>query len=481
LQKSSTLSENDAELRLERALWQKHCRSDLTAWATEALRAYGETPARHHAFLLRELETVARGEVDRLMIFMPPGSAKTRYASIVFPAWMMAQRVGVDMIGASHTGDYAEDLSLQLIRLIQENSDTLGYKLLNDSRKLWRTDKRGQYRAAGANGAITGRRADLVLIDDPIKGREDADSEIMRDKVWGWYRAEVVTRLKPRARIVLIQTRWHQDDLAGRILNSSRASEWHVIELPAFAGENDPIGRAPGEALWPEWEDRVALERKRDEVGPREWSALFQQRPTPLEGALFRPAQIQVLDAPPVCVATVRAWDLAATSAALGGNPDWTRGLKLGRTQNGGYVILDLVSMRGGPDEVLAAVVNTAKLDGKTVKIRLPEDPGQAGKQQTLYYGRHLAGYMVTNDRETGDKVTRASPVASQVNIGNVAMVRASWNLELRDELIDFPNGLHDDIVDALSGAFGVVGLGLQGIRISPEAMSRFATRVVHR
>lgn len=481
MSQSSTLSENDAELRLERALWQKHCRSDLTAWATEALAPYGETPARHHAFLLHELEAVARGDIDRLMVFMPPGSAKTRYGSIVFPSWMLAQRAGIDMIGASHTGDYAEDLSLQLIRLIQENSDTLGYKLLNDSRKLWRTDKRGQYRAAGANGSITGRRADLVVIDDPIKGREEADSEVMRDKVWKWYRAEVVTRLKPRARIVLIQTRWHHDDLAGRLLNSPRAADWRVIELPAFAGENDPLGREPGEALWPEWEDKQALERKREEVGPREWSALFMQRPTPTEGALFKPAMLQVLDAAPHCLATVRAWDLAATDAAQGGNPDWTRGLKFGRTQNGGYVILDLASMRGGPDEVLAAIKNTADLDGRTVKVRIPQDPGQAGKQQAQHITKYLSGHTVIADRETGDKVTRANPVASQVNIGNIAMVRAHWNRELIEELADFPNGIHDDIVDALSGAFGVVGLGQKGIVISPEAMSRFATRVVHR
>jgi len=446
-------------LRLERALWQKHCRSDLTAWATEALRAYGETPARHHAFLLRELETVARGEVDRLMIFMPPGSAKTRYASIVFPAWMMAQRVGVDMIGASHTGDYAEDLSLQLIRLIQENSDTLGYKLLNDSRKLWRTDKRGQYRAAGANGAITGRRADLVLIDDPIKGREDADSEIMRDKVWGWYRAEVVTRLKPRARIVLIQTRWHQDDLAGRILNSSRASEWHVIELPAFAGENDPIGRAPGEALWPEWEDKPALLRRRNTVGERAWSALYQQSPRPIVGNLFKTASIDMVDISPARddSMVVRAWDLAATAATDGSDPDWTAGVKLMRDHKGHFTVLDVVRMRGTPREVEEAIAEAARIDGNSIAIGLPEDPGQAGKHQATYLAAQLAGHRISTSRETGSKVTRAAPVASQVEAHNFAMLRASWNHGFLEELRDFPFGRKDDQVDALSRAFNML------------------------
>jgi predicted phage terminase large subunit-like protein len=445
------------------------------AWAIEALTPYGEVPARHHAFLLRELETVALGETDRLMVFMPPGSAKTRYASIVFPAWMLAQRIGVDMIGASYNGDYANDLSGQIIRLIQENTETLGYRLISDSRQLWRTNNRGQYRAAGAGGGITGRRADLFVIDDPIKGREDADSEIIREKVWKWYRAEVVTRLKPKARIILIQTRWHHDDLAGRLLNSPRAGDWRVVELPAFAEADDALGRKPGEPLWPEWEDREALERKREEVGPREWASLFQQRPTPTEGALFKVLMLQTLDAAPICSAMVRSWDLAGTEAKRGSNPDYTVGLKMGRTPVGQYVIPDIVRLRGGPDEVLAAIVNTAKADGKMVTVRLPEDPGQAGKQQVLHLTRALAGYRVVSDRESGNKEVRAGPVASQVNIGNVAVVRAPWNATFREELADFAAGTYDDQVDALSGAFGVIGLGDMPMRISETATRRAA------
>ncbi len=431
-------------------------------------------PARHHAFLLNELSAVTRGDIDRLMVFMPPGSAKTYYASIIFPAWFLAQDIGTDLIGASYNAEYAEGISLRIMRLIQEHSDCLGYDLVGTSRQLWYTNKRGQYRAAGAGSGITGRRADLVIIDDPIKGREDADSEVIRDKVWGWYRAEVIPRLKPGARIILIQTRWHHDDLAGRLLaeQETGADQWRVINLPALAEKNDQLGRAPGEVLWPEWEDAAAMERKRVAVGPREWASLYQQRPTPDEGALFKVAMLGIAETEPPCQQYVRAWDLAATTKKTS---DWTVGLKLGRTAVGSYVIADVLRFRGNPDEVEAAILNTARLDGRACTVRIPDEPGEAGKYLTLHLTRALAGFNVRADRETGDKATRATPVASQVNAGNLQMVRAAWNMQLREELALFPLGLHDDVVDALSAAFGVLGIGRPGLHINPAALARFA------
>ena len=430
------------------------------AWTIEALRPYDQTPARHHAFLLRELEQVANGTTDRLMVFMPPGSAKTRYASIMFPSWMLAQRSGIDMIGASYNGEYAEWISEQLMRVIRENAAILGYSLLNDSKKFWSTTNRGQYRAAGAQGGITGRRADLVVLDDPIKGREDADSLTIREKVWSWYRAEVITRLKPGGRIVLIQTRWHPDDLAGRLLAAAEAGgdQWRVINLPAIAEQNDQLGRQPGEALWPEWEDQAALERKRLSVGDREWSALFQQRPAPREGTLFKRENFVILPAAPTTHGSIiRAWDLAATDAMHGSNPDYTVGMKIQRDPNGRIIVLDVIRFRGGPSQVEQTIVNTAHQDGAGVRIGLPQDPGQAGKQQIAYLTKQLAGFTVSSSPESGSKETRAMPLASQVEVGNVALVQAPWKDILLDELADFPAGSHDDQVDAFSRGFAML------------------------
>lgn len=230
-----------------------------------------------------------------------------------------------------------------------------------------------------------------------------------------------------------------------------------MLSLPAVAGMNDPLGRAIGEPLWPEWELAAELASKRRTLGERDWSALYQQDPRPAEGALFRIERIPIFDSVPSETRVLRGWDLAATAAVGTADPDWTVGLKLGRVGDGRFVVLDVVRLRGGPDEVEAAIVRTAGADGREVLIELPQDPGQAGKGQALYLARRLAGFRVRASRETGDKATRAGPVASQVNIGNVGLVRAAWNRPLLDELAAFPSGRHDDQVDALARAFGAL------------------------
>ena len=262
-------------------------------------------------------------------------------------------------------------------------------------------------------------------------------------------------------------TRWHEDDLAGRLL-LIEAERWRVLSLPAAAGADDPLGRAPGEPLWPEWESGAELADKRRALGERDWSALYQQNPRPAEGALFRVRRIPILDAAPAGGRAARGWDLAATAAVGTEDPDWTVGLKLGRLRDGTFVVLDVVRLRGAPDEVHSAIINTAGIDGREVLIGLPQDPGQAGKGQVQYLARRLAGFRVEASPETGDKATRATPVASQVNVGNIGLVRAPWNQALLDELAAFPSGRHDDQVDALARAFGLL--------VAPPEPARRAT-----
>jgi predicted phage terminase large subunit-like protein len=468
---------------LERELWRRECRNSLAAWCIEALAPVNQTPARHHRLLIRELEAVARGETDRLMINMPPGSAKSTYASVLFPAWLLAQRPGLDIIGASNTSTMAETFSRRVIALARDHSALLGYGLTRESVEQWGTTQRGQYRAVGVGGAMVGHRADLALIDDPTRSRADAESEVVRESQWNWFTSDLRTRLKPEAAIVVIMTRWHADDLGGRLLER-QAGLWRVVSLPAIAGEDDALGRAPGEWLWdnePSYPYAAELRRVHAEYqaagATRDWAALYQQSPRPAEGALFKPHLIETLDEAPPCVTTARSWDLAATKQMGTNDPDWTVGLKLGRTKEGRYIVLDIVRLRGGPDEVGAAITNTAGQDGRQVQIRLSEDPGQAGKHQVLHYTRALAGFNIISERETGDKATRAAPIASQVNIGNVSMVRAPWNAAFRDELAAFPAGGHDDQVDGLSGAFEMVGMKAPPIQIAPGALARFGVR----
>lgn len=455
---------------------RRGCRRSFLTFADEMTALVDQSPAAHHRLLISELEAVERGEVDRLMIFWPPGHAKTYYASILFPPWFLSRARGRNVIGASYNSEFAEnDVSSPILRLIEENGPVIDLSLRTDNRKIWRTTNRGVYRAAGVGSGITGRRADLFVIDDPIKGRELADSQTHRDKVWAWYRAEVITRLKPGARIILILTRWHEDDLAGRLLDAATtgADQWRVISLPAIAEtDSDALGRKVGDALWPEWEDVEHLNRKRAAVGEREWAALFQQRPRPLEGTLFKVAMVSTLPAAPAGGISVRAWDLAATAKVGTRDPDWTVGLKLTRDAAGRYIVEDVVRLRGGPDEVKAAIVNTAARDGMGIPISLPIDPGQAGKVQVLDLTRALTGHRVQSSPETGDKATRAAPVVSQVNVGNLSIVRAPWNGAFIDELASFPSGAKDDQVDALSRAFSVVGMNRGPLKIAASVLS---------
>lgn len=435
------------------------CRASFEHWCEHALAPLGQTPAPHHRLLIRELERVASGATKRLMVCMPPGSAKSTYA-ILFVAWFLARMPRAKIIGASHTADLAERFSRTAQDVIRDNTDILGFRLARESVQDWDTSSRGEYKAAGVGGPITGRRADLVIIDDPVKGRAQADSEIERENTWNWYRANLRTRLRPGASIVLIMTRWHEDDLGGRLLDTQRHL-WRVVSLPAQAIEGDPLGRSPGEWLWdgdPKYgyadELRSVLAEAEASGGMRDWQSMYQQDPRPGEGALFKVAMIGAIEAEPASWRWLRAWDLAATEDVGTANPDWTVGVKMGKGPDGQFVVADVVRVRGGPDVVERLIKATADRDGKSVRISLPQDPGQAGKSQVLYLTRKLVGYTVESSPETGDKSTRAAPLASQMNVGNVAIVRGSWNAPYLDELSTFPSGSKDDQVDASSRAF---------------------------
>lgn len=435
-------------------------RHSLTDWATFALAPLGQAPAPHHLLLLRRLQALASGQGAgrRLMIHMPPGSAKSTYASILFPVWWLARRRRSSVLMASHTADLAERFGRSVRSLVDEHALRLGYGLAPNERAARRfaTTAGGEFYATGVRGPVVGRRADLAIIDDPVKSRAEAESRRAREQLHEWFRADLVTRLRPHARIVLIMTRWHPDDLAGRL---AAEGGWDVLSLPAVAGDNDPLGREPGAPLWPEWEDRPALAGKRAAVGERAWAALYQQAPRAREGGLFDPDRIGMM--PPHAAAEaqgaaeiVRAWDLAATAQIGSRDPDWTVGLKLMRTREGSYAVLDIVRLRGSPAIVEDAIMTTAARDGAGVRISLPQDPGQAGKHQALYLVRQLAGYRVSVSPESGSKETRAMPIASQIEGGNVALLPAPWNAAFLDELRDFPHGAKDDQVDALSRAF---------------------------
>lgn len=486
---SDYLASDEKFLPLLETEWQVMCRTEFLPWCIEALDPFGLEPARHHRLIIAELEKVIRGECTRLMLFAPPGSAKSTYVNHLLVPHLFARLGAVHILGVSNTARLAERFSRRIHTYIRENEATLGYRLRTEAGGEWSVTNGGSYVAAGAGGVIVGTRADFVIMDDPISGREEADSELRRERVWDWYTGDLERRKNPDTPIILMHTRWHEDDLAGRLL-SVEADKWRVISIPAECESlDDPLGRSVGEFLWEddpkEFGYARALREDKETLfargATREWASQFQQRPRPAEGSLFRIGRIEILDVCPPLVVRGRGWDVAATKTMGSRDPDWTCGVGMGRTPEGTYVIYDVRRQRGGPDDTRSLVLNTARLDGGNVRIGFPQDPGQAGKAQVLDYVRMLSGFTVDSLPVTGDKGTRASPLASQANGSNVAIVRGEWNKWFLDELAAFPSGAHDDGVDAAAEAFRLVGLGPVPIVFSPAQLTALRSRGMRR
>jgi hypothetical protein len=312
-------------LEIDRETWRRECQNSLGAWCIEALSPAEQRPAPHHWLLIRHLDMIARGKIDRLMVLMPPGSAKSTYASVLFPPWWFGRHPDGTVIAASHTAELAERFGRRVRNLVASSGGVFDYHLSPDNKAAgrWETTRGGEYFAAGVSGSITGRRADLAIIDDPVASKEDAESETVRQRTWDWYRNDLYTRMKPGGAIVLIMTRWHEDDLGGRLLAEAEngGDQWRVLKLPALATDaDDPLGRAANEPLWPEWENVEAIARKRATLGERDFGALFQQDPRPAGTSFFDVEKVLVdgepVDPPRLCDAVFCTIDTAVKTGS---------------------------------------------------------------------------------------------------------------------------------------------------------------------
>lgn len=300
----------------------------------------------------------------------------------------------------------------------------------------------------------------------------EAESPKVRERTLMWFDEAVSTRLNDfgRSAIIVVQQRVHESDLTGHIL--AKEMGWDHLNLPMRFEEDHPfpirsrIGfvdpRSPAvppedrrpELLWPERMDEAAVRQLETTLGSYGASAQLQQRPIPRAGGLFERRWFPILNAAPEGGRVVRAWDLAATEKVGTGDPDWTVGVRMRRALDGTIIVEDVRRIRAKPGEVERLIREMASQDGRDVTIRLPEDPGQAGKSQTRYYAQQLQGYDCRFVRPTGSKATRAAPLAAQAEVGNVRLLRGAWNEAFLDELTVFPNGAHDDQVDAAAAAF---------------------------
>jgi predicted phage terminase large subunit-like protein len=402
---------------------------------------------------------VAAGDIQRLLLFLPPRSGKSELVSRYFPAWLIGLYPDRRVILTSYEADFAASWGRKARDALAEFGSLFEVAVREDSAAASHWDIKGHaggMDTAGVGGPITGKGADVLIIDDPIKNSEEADSPTYREKIWDWFQTTAYTRLEPEGAIILIMTRWHPDDLAGRLLKQmeSGGEHWDVVSLPAIAEDNDLLGREPGRALWPARFDEAALAETKKTISQRWWSAMYQQRPIPQEGAMFRRDWFEVVTEYPDDANHVRYWDLAATKKG-----DYTAGALVAE-KDGIYYIVDVQRIRLTPAGVEQRIRQTAEQDRERgdVTIYMEQEPGASGVGTIDHYARTvLQGFPFKGDKTSGSKETRARPVSSAAELGNIKLVQGKWITAFLDEAEVFPDGEHDDQIDSLSGAIAML------------------------
>ena len=439
-------------------LKRRHARRSLPSFI-EYL-CFGYQFAAHHSFLMAELEAVERGDTPRLMVLMPPGSAKSTYASILFPPWFMGRNPQHAVLGVSNTTDLAERFSRRVRNIValREFSNVFsGNGVSQDSAAAgnWETILGGEFFAAGMGSAIAGRRADLGLIDDPIKTRQEADSDRIRQTQWDWYINDFLTRLKPGARQILIQTRWHEDDLGGRILERE-ASKWKVVKLPMLAVANDPLGRAHGERLWPEWFTQEMIDTAR--MDTRAWNALYQQDPVPDDGEYFKKENFSEYDKAPENLRVYGASDYAVTEGA----GDFTEHGVFGTDVSGNLYVLDWWRGQASSDVWIERQCDLIKRHAPLVWFG---ESGPIRRAIEPFLNRRMversALCRVEWMASIADKVIRARSIAALAAVKGIIWPKhAPWKPDVVRQLLQFPAGKYDDAVDV----FSLIGRGLEHV-----------------
>lgn len=428
----------------------------------------------HHALICEKLDAFVAKEIKRLMIFAPPRHGKTELVGRRLPAKILGDYPDAGIIATSYGADLARRTNRDVQRIIDSplysevypNTKLNGKNIrataqgsyLRNSDIFEVVNHSGFYLSTGVGGSITGMGFDYGILDDPYKNRQDANSETIRRGVWEWYISTFRTRAAPDAAIAIILTRWHEVDLAAQLIELADAvpdaDQWEIVSLPAVADETigDYDDREIGEPLWPNRFGEKSLKATRETLGSYEWSALYQQNPTPAEGTFFKRSWFNIVDTLPSNCRFIRWWDRAATEGA----GDYTAGVLLARSGTDYYVV-DVTRGQWSSGERDRIIRQTAALDRQTyghVPQWAEQEPGSSGKDAAIAFVTMLAGYTAKYQTSTGSKEQRADPFRSQAEVGNVYLLSANWNKSYLDELTAFPHGANDDQVDGTSGAF---------------------------
>lgn len=417
--------------------------------------------------ICQHLEAVTKGDIKRLLINVPPGCMKSLLAGVFWPAWEWGPqgRPGLRYLGTAHKQDLGVRDNMKCRRLIQSEWYQARWpiKLTGDqnAKTKFENDHTG-FREAMAFTSMTGSRGDRIILDDPLSV-DHANSEADLRAAELTFTEALPTRVNnDDSAIVVIMQRLHEKDTAGIILKRDLGYV-HLCLPMRFEAERKCVTNIgfedprtyDGELLFPERFPEATVRSLEKTMGSYAAAGQLQQRPAPREGGMFRRSWFPVVRAIPAGTRFVRGWDLAATEGA----GDWTVGVKIGRQKNGRFLIADVIRDRKSAAGVERLILNTASQDGYECTISIPQDPGQAGKAQTSYLVQQLAGYTVRTSTESGDKVTRAGPLAAQAEAGNVDILEGDWNDAFFEEITIFPNGTKDQ-TDAASRAFNELVMG---------------------
>ncbi len=421
--------------------------------------------APHLGIIDSALKELSFGQDKRIIINLPPRHGKSELVSKYFPFWYLGNFPDKKIILASYAADFAEYWGANVRELINEwGMGLYGISLSGRATgNLALADYGGGMISMGAGGQITGRGADLIIIDDPVKNDAEAHSVTYRDKLWDWFRSTLLTRLEPGASLVLIMTRWHNDDLASRILKHDIEHRWEQIKLPAVAGENDILGRKPGDALWKERYSRESLDSIKESIGSYWFSALYQQEPETENYGIFRREYFKYFDLKrdlidyggiylhPDQYKMFSVVDLAISEKETA---DFTVVLTFALDRYNNAYILDIIRERVSGTRHLELLISVYK-KWKPLKIGIESVQFQKSLAR-MALDRGLPVIELIPDK---DKVSRAFPIAARMESGKVFFPRnAPWLAKFEEELLLFPGGRHDDQADALAYIMYFIG-----------------------
>jgi predicted phage terminase large subunit-like protein len=473
----SAVTEDKITTLMEWELAKRQVASDgFVPYCEDYCSRNGLVMAKHQYFMAKKLELAMTTPDSRLMIKMPPGHSKSTYSSILAPTYFLGRFPKKNVIMTTHTQEFSDRWGRRCRGLIQEPyyDHFFNVSVSKDSAAVSRFDltNGSTYFGSGILGNFTGLRSDLIIGDDWYRGIEEADSETIRQKIWEAYVWDLRTRLKPGGSIVLIGTPWHEDDHFGRILTSKDKDSWEVIELPALAFKNDPIGRKEGDPLWPEYITLKMLTDIRDSLDKediRMWNSLYQVSPTVESGDYFKKEWIKTVNRIPPDLSIYGASDYAVSA----GRGDYTVHAIVGHDdKNDDLYIIDIWREQAESNIWVEKFLELAK---KHKTIVWAEESGQIIKSLDPFIRKEMETrkQYVYREQFTSvvDKTTRARSFQAYMAQGKVYILNAEWTRDLERELLSFPSGKNDDQVDSLS----LVGRLLDDMRLKQSPAKKVA------